>query len=222
MKLISILLAVLFTIAVTSAYQCGPSACGFGEICHTLDGNCRCIPINDCRDVVLAQRVVNTWVDHQRGSTFTQIEVIIKNNLPRNIGQIFIGYDASLNLRDICSIWNVGRFNGMLTLPPYQPSINANSHFTFGFIVEGIHIPNLFIVATTFEPLPMGNVGAVQQQIAQNEMAAAHGQPVPIPASIPMNGQQPQFQNNNNGQFVQNGQFGQNGAGQIPIPAGRL
>eukprot|EP01132_Coremiostelium_polycephalum_P000828 gene828-1035_t len=152
--MIKYLLAFLLCIAYVSAtfpYPCGPYNCNYGEICHTLDGQCKCIKINDCHDVDLTFNKIGQWQDGSRdGKTFTQYDVTIHNNLDKNIKQIYIGYDSSLKLRDNNAIWNVERYYGYLTLPSYQPSVNAHASYTFGFIIEGTVRPNLYIVAVTF------------------------------------------------------------------------
>eukprot|EP01132_Coremiostelium_polycephalum_P005996 gene5996-7469_t len=155
MKGLAILATFLLAIAFVSAgypYPCGRNYCKFGEICHTLDDVCNCIPIQDCRDVTLTTKFIGQWEDGTRGGrTFTQYDVIITNHLGRDITQIYIGSDATLCLRDGNAIWNVNRLpNGVLTLPSYQPSINANASFTFGFIIEGTHIPNLWVIAVKY------------------------------------------------------------------------
>ncbi|EGC36061.1 hypothetical protein DICPUDRAFT_94401 [Dictyostelium purpureum] len=140
MKFLFVLLGLLLTVALSSAF-----------LSITFDAVCSCIPINDCHEVTLSQKVIGSWTDSPCGKTYTQYDVTIKNNLNRDVKNIFIGTDHTLNLRDSSSIWNIVRLpNGVLTLPSYQPSINAGASFTFGFILEGTKAANLNILAVTF------------------------------------------------------------------------
>ncbi|KAN0028371.1 hypothetical protein ACTFIV_010215 [Dictyostelium citrinum] len=157
MRSILILLGLLLAIAFASAtfpYQCGPQSCQFGQVCRIDKGVCNCIPINDCHEVSLSTKVIGTWVDGSRGNKrFTQYDITITNNLNTNIKQIYIATDYTLRLRDHSntSIWNVNLLpNGILTLPSYQPSINAHASFTFGFILEGTQPANLNVLSVSF------------------------------------------------------------------------
>eukprot|EP01132_Coremiostelium_polycephalum_P005768 gene5768-7177_t len=152
MKSSFILIAtVLLAIATISAgFPCGPFACNHGEICHSINDICSCIPHYVCRDVELTAKIVRKWVDESRGGgVFTQYDVTVRNNLSRDVKQIYIGTDCSLRLRD-SDLWNAQRVNGFLTLPAVQPSINSQSAFTFGFILKGDEPANLWITAVTF------------------------------------------------------------------------
>ncbi|KAF2074118.1 hypothetical protein CYY_004560 [Polysphondylium violaceum] len=152
MKLVSILFALLF-VAFASAsfpYACGPYSCRAGEICRTIDNVCHCVPIPQCYEVTLTQKVIGTWKDNN-GKTFTQYDVTITNHMNRNIKNLIIDTDYTLRLRDNSSIWNVNRLpNNDLTLPSYQPSVNAHASFTFGFILEGTIPANLAIKAVVY------------------------------------------------------------------------
>ncbi|KYQ99813.1 cellulose-binding domain-containing protein [Tieghemostelium lacteum] len=150
MKSFFILAALLLTTALASAsynYPCGPNNCQFGEICHTIDQTCRCIPHYSCHDITLTVKKIGQWTTN--GCTYTQYDVIVNNNLNRNVKQLFIGTDSTLTLRDNSSIWNVERSGDNLTLPHYQ-DINANASYTFGFIIIGTHQPNLYIKAVVY------------------------------------------------------------------------
>ncbi|EGC34549.1 hypothetical protein DICPUDRAFT_79711 [Dictyostelium purpureum] len=151
MKFLAVLCLILiaFAFAAANNHGCNNQPCGQGRICHTLRGFCSCVEIQKCKDVELFSKIMNQWeVD---GKVFTQYDVSISNNLDADISQIYIGTDASLTLRDYASIWNVNRLpNGELTLPGYQPSINKNSTYTFGFILKGNTSANLAILATVF------------------------------------------------------------------------
>ncbi|EGC34548.1 hypothetical protein DICPUDRAFT_98184 [Dictyostelium purpureum] len=151
MKFLAVLCLILiaFAFAAANNHGCNNQPCGKGRICHTLRGFCSCIEIPQCKDVELVSQVKNRW--ETEGKRFTQYDVEIRNNLDMDITQIYIGTDASLSLRDYTSIWNVNRLpNGELTLPGYQPSVNKNSSYTFGFIINGDVNPSLEILAVTF------------------------------------------------------------------------
>ncbi|KAF2071511.1 hypothetical protein CYY_007172 [Polysphondylium violaceum] len=154
MKLILVLCALLFSAAIASAsypYACGPYSCKTGEVCRTIDNVCHCIPIPQCYDVTLSQKVIGTWVDGRDGKTYTQYDVTITNHMNRNIKNLIIDTDYTLRLRDNSSIWNVNRLaNNDLTLPSYQPSINAHASFTFGFILQGTQPAHLAIKAVVY------------------------------------------------------------------------
>ncbi|EGC36143.1 hypothetical protein DICPUDRAFT_78182 [Dictyostelium purpureum] len=154
MKFIFILLGLLLSVAVSSAslYPCGPHSCPPNQVCRQIDSVCNCIPINDCHEVTLTFKFIGSWKDGSRNDkVYSQYDVIITNNLNRDIKNIYIGSDYTLRLRDGTSIWNVVRLpNGVLTLPSYQPSINSNAQYTFGFIIEGTQRPNLQVLSVTF------------------------------------------------------------------------
>nr|CAA73552.1 STAB protein [Dictyostelium discoideum] len=135
------------------------ASCQFGQVCRIDNGvSPNCIQINDCHEVSLSTKVVGTWVDGSRGNKrFTQYDITITNNLNTNIiKQIYIATDYTLRLRDHSnnSIWNVNLLPnvGILTLPSYQPSINAHmvASFTFGFIIEGTQPANLNVLSVSF------------------------------------------------------------------------
>ncbi|KAF2073763.1 hypothetical protein CYY_004932 [Polysphondylium violaceum] len=151
MRFTAILCALLLTVALASAevehrrptlpYQCGPYSCQVGEICKIVAGQCRCVPTQQLvQDVTLTQKVIGTWYDGTTRKNYTQYDVVIQNNMNRNIKNIVIDTDATFKLRQPVSanLWNMVKLsNGDLVLPSVQPSINAHASYTFGFILEG-------------------------------------------------------------------------------------
>jgi len=87
--------------------------------------------------VTLTQKVIGSWFS---GQYYTQYDVVIQNNMNRNIKNIVIDTDYTFRLRQPASanLWNMVMLsNGDLVLPSYQNSINAHASYTFGFILEG-------------------------------------------------------------------------------------
>ncbi|KAF2073873.1 hypothetical protein CYY_004833 [Polysphondylium violaceum] len=159
MKLINLVLGLLLLIGVASAtypFPCGPHNCKKGEICRDIDKICHCIPIPDCGDVDLKIKQIGCWTQEYDDcgvkikKTYSQYDVIIKNNSHRDIKEIVIDTDSTFKLRGN-DLWNMVKLpNGDLVLPHYQNSINAGASYTFGFIVEGSSAPNLSIKAVYY------------------------------------------------------------------------
>ncbi|EGC30437.1 hypothetical protein DICPUDRAFT_50740 [Dictyostelium purpureum] len=152
MKIVAVICFLLLTIAYSSAhgfYGCGGVSCPWGSISLTKFGVCGCIEIYKCRDVSLTTRVIGTW-EHD-GCSYTQYDVTITNNMDANIQNIFIGTDETLKLRSYDSLWNAKRCSpDELSLPDYQPSINAHASYTFGFILRGTVPANLAILSVVY------------------------------------------------------------------------
>ncbi|EGC31206.1 hypothetical protein DICPUDRAFT_156962 [Dictyostelium purpureum] len=150
MKFLTLIFLILFFYcAAANHYGCNNVPCGPGRICLKLRGVCSCIEIPKCKEVILTTKCIGTW--QFEGKTYNQYDVTITNYLDFDITQIFIGIDESFKLH-ADNLWNAERCgNGNeLTLPHYQPSINKNASFTFGFILCGNDKPNLSILAVTY------------------------------------------------------------------------
>eukprot|EP01133_Synstelium_polycarpum_P015344 gene15344-18194_t len=99
----------------------------------------------------LSTKVIGTWVDGSRGNkVYTQYDVTIHNNSPKNIKNFKIDTDYTFKLRDSSSLWNVVRVGDDLSLPAYQPSVNSHASYTFGFILEGTTPAHLYIQSVDY------------------------------------------------------------------------
>ncbi|KAN0031710.1 hypothetical protein ACTFIV_005575 [Dictyostelium citrinum] len=153
MKFLAVLCIIIFTIAFAYAnhYGCyNNSPCGAGRICHTSKGSCNCIEISHCFDVTLESSKKSEW--DLNGTHYAQYDALVHNHdLTTDISNIFIGVNSKIASKDFTQIWNIRRTeSGEFTLPYFQPAIERNTTFNFGFILTGYNEPNLAIYAVTY------------------------------------------------------------------------
>eukprot|EP01133_Synstelium_polycarpum_P017022 gene17022-20278_t len=146
MRFFFTLLALVAVTAVASAnHMCGPDMCHDGGSC-ILDCQTnihQCLP--RCDNVVITQHVVNQWTENNQ--QMTHVEVNIQNNGPRDVKNIILGTDGSMQIRDDSSIWNVVHSdNGDLSFPSYITPLRVGDSYTFGYINRG-GVANLWVRA---------------------------------------------------------------------------
>ncbi|KAN0027658.1 hypothetical protein ACTFIV_000964 [Dictyostelium citrinum] len=123
MKVIQLICAVLFCLAIASA---------------SYDRDCSIEP-----------KQISSWMDNNH--VVTQYSVTIYNHKNRVLKSINIATDSTFCLKDSTSFWNIERLsNGDLVLPVGQPTIAAQSSYTFYFILKGSTHPNLHIRSVVY------------------------------------------------------------------------
>ncbi|KAN0039520.1 hypothetical protein ACTA71_007315 [Dictyostelium dimigraforme] len=123
MKFIQLVCAVLFCLAIVSA--------------------------NHIKDCSIEQKQIGSWMENNH--VVTQYSVTITNHKNKVLKSINISTDSTFCLKDSTSFWNIERLsNGDLVLPVGQPTISAQSSYTFYLILKGSTHPNLHITSVVY------------------------------------------------------------------------
>ncbi|KAM9961089.1 hypothetical protein ACTFIW_010265 [Dictyostelium discoideum] len=123
MKFIQLFLAVLFCLAIVSA--------------------------NHIKDATIELKQIGSWMENNHA--VTQYSATIINHRNQVLKSINIATDSTFCLNDSTSFWNIERLsNGDLVLPVGQPTIAAQSSYTFYFILKGSTQPFLHVMSVVY------------------------------------------------------------------------